>query len=76
MAPFDRNLTFAAIDLTVLLETTPEKMFRLLGKILQLFDQGINIFQDAYTQERHGMAHTRYFAISLGAVAGSTPLHP
>jgi NADPH:quinone reductase-like Zn-dependent oxidoreductase/NADP-dependent 3-hydroxy acid dehydrogenase YdfG len=41
MAPFDRNLTFAAIDLTVLLETIPQKMFRLLGKILQLFDEGI-----------------------------------
>lgn len=41
MAPFDRNLTFAAIDLTVLLETIPEKMFRLLGHILELFDQGV-----------------------------------
>lgn len=41
MAPFDRNLTFAAVDLTVLLENIPEKMFRLLGRILEMFDQGV-----------------------------------
>jgi hypothetical protein len=41
MAPFDKNLTFAAIDLTVLLTTIPHKMFAPLGKVLHLFDQGI-----------------------------------
>jgi NADPH:quinone reductase-like Zn-dependent oxidoreductase len=40
MAPFDRSLTFMAFDLAELMSLRPQKMFDLLGKILELVDQG------------------------------------
>lgn len=40
MAPFDRNLTFAAVDLTVLLREIPERLFGMLERILGLFESG------------------------------------
>jgi NADPH:quinone reductase-like Zn-dependent oxidoreductase len=41
MVPFDRNVTFAAVDLTVLGALRPEEMRLRLGKVLAMFDSGI-----------------------------------
>ncbi|CZR61454.1 related to polyketide synthase [Phialocephala subalpina] len=41
MIPFDRNVTFAAVDLTVLGAHRPKEMRLRLGKVLSMFDEGI-----------------------------------
>ena len=38
MVPFDRNVTFAAIDLTVLARLKPAEMRQRLGKIISMFE--------------------------------------
>lgn len=40
MAPFDRSLTFMAFDLAELMTSKPQKMYNILGKVLELVDQG------------------------------------
>jgi len=40
MAPFDRSLTFMAFDLAELMNSKPQKMHNILGKVLELVDQG------------------------------------
>lgn len=41
MVPFDRNVTFAAVDLTVLGRLKPIEMRERLGKVLSLFETGV-----------------------------------
>lgn len=41
MVPFDRNVTFAAVDLTVLARLKPTEMRERLGKVLAMFEAGI-----------------------------------
>lgn len=41
LVPFDRNVTFAAVDLTVLGRLKPVEMQERLGKVLSLFEQGV-----------------------------------
>ncbi|KAH8815991.1 Choline/Carnitine o-acyltransferase-domain-containing protein [Xylogone sp. PMI_703] len=41
MIPFDRNVTFAAVDLTVLGRLKPVEMRERLGKVLSMFEEGI-----------------------------------
>ena len=40
MVPFDRNVTFAAVDLTVLARLRPTDMRDTLAKIISMFDEG------------------------------------
>lgn len=40
MVPFDKGITFAAVDLTLVAETNSVKMHEYLGKIMELFKQG------------------------------------
>lgn len=40
MVPFDKNVTFAAVDLTVLAKLKPVEMRERLGKVLALFEVG------------------------------------
>lgn len=41
MIPFDRNISFAAVDLTVLWKLRPEEARIRLGKIITLFERGV-----------------------------------
>lgn len=41
MAPFDKSLTFMAFDLAELMTAKPRMMYDLLGKILELIEQGL-----------------------------------
>ncbi|KAH7012488.1 uncharacterized protein B0I36DRAFT_299658 [Microdochium trichocladiopsis] len=41
MAPFDRNVSFAAVDLFVICEQRPELFYELVDKTVELFDSGV-----------------------------------
>lgn len=41
MAPFDRNVTFASVDLLVLCEERPELFYGIVDKAVELFNNGV-----------------------------------
>jgi NADPH:quinone reductase-like Zn-dependent oxidoreductase len=41
MAPFDRNVTFASVDLLVLCEERPELFYEIVHKTVELFNNGV-----------------------------------
>jgi NADPH:quinone reductase-like Zn-dependent oxidoreductase len=41
MVPFDKNVTFASIDLLVLFDERPKAMYHILGKVLDMLEQGV-----------------------------------